>query len=726
MFCAVVQRIVPIGSNAEHSERRGWERLFEKGRNVWRVERSRRAAFLVDAAAYFAAFASAAEQARESILIVGWDIDSRVRLRRDETRRALPDELGEFLNEILRRRPGLHANVIDWNWAMLYALEREALPLLKLGWRTHERLHFRLDGNHPVGASHHQKIVVIDDALAFVGGLDLTARRWDTPEHRVDDRRRTDPWGNRYRPFHDVQLMVDGEAAAALGELVRERWRKITGESLDPPRRSADRWPEGVTPDLENVQVALSRTEPGSGGGAEAREVERLHLDAIAAARDYLYFETQYLTSATVGEALARRLASPEGPEVVAVSTLENQGWLEEATMGVLRSRLLRKLREADRYHRFRVYYPVVPGLGDDFLKMHAKVTIADDRFVRVGSSNLNNRSMGLDTELDLAIEAGDEARGREGIARLRNRLLGEHLGVGADRFGETVRQTGSLIAAIERLRSGERTLQSLGGEVPQWLDDLVPDGAMVDPERPVEASRLIDQMVGRDVQRHAYGPFLRGGLVLLVAVAFAAGWRYGPLGEWLRPEALAEWVEPLRESALGPLAVLLGYVLGGFAVFPVTVLILATILVFGPALGLAYAMAGSLLSASATYAAGRWLGGTTARTVGGSRLHQLSRRFKRGGLLPVAAVRAVPIAPFTVVNLAAGAMRIPFRPYLIGTFLGMLPGMLALTAFGAQLVETFRQPRPGSLVVLVALGAALVAASLWLRRRLGADGDER
>jgi phosphatidylserine/phosphatidylglycerophosphate/cardiolipin synthase-like enzyme len=210
--------------------------ILDEGRNCWRIAQAGRAAFLVDAAAYFEAFVSAVEKARESILILAWDIDSRVRLMRDDRDRGLPMELGNFLDAIISRRRGLHAHILAWDFHFIYAFEREPLPVVRLEWRTHPRLHFRLDGNHPFWASLHQKVVVVDDAVAFVGGLDLTRSRWDTPEHRLEDPRRIDPRGAPYGPFHDVQMAVDGEAAAALGDLARERWRRATGQRLRSPR----------------------------------------------------------------------------------------------------------------------------------------------------------------------------------------------------------------------------------------------------------------------------------------------------------------------------------------------------------------------------------------------------------------------------------------------------------------------------------------------------------
>src|SRR5215831_3415259 len=173
-------------------------RIAVEERNCWRRAHARRAAFLVDGASYFAAFAEAVARAERSLFILGWDIHSGIRLRRNGARHDQPDALGDLLVAVLERRPELHANVLSWDFAMIYALEREPLPMLPRSWRRHPRLHFRLDGSHPLGASHHQKVVVVDDSVAFVGGFDLTACRWDTPEHRPDDPRRVDPGFGHY------------------------------------------------------------------------------------------------------------------------------------------------------------------------------------------------------------------------------------------------------------------------------------------------------------------------------------------------------------------------------------------------------------------------------------------------------------------------------------------------------------------------------------------------
>lgn len=495
--------------------------LLVPGRTCWRVEAADRAAVLVDGAAYFAAFAEAVERAAHSIILIGWDFNSRVRLRRRGVGER--DGVGAVLERAVKRRPALRVFILDWDFSVLYAWQRELLTGWRLGRRTGGRLRFRLDDRHPVGGAQHQKLVVIDDALAFVGGLDFGPGRWDTPAHRAGDPRRVDATLGAYPPFHDVQMAVDGAAAAALGRLARWRWRRVTGERIPAAPRGLDPWPARLAIDFRDVEIGIARTQPPFRGRREVREVEALYVDAIAAARRWLYIENQYLTSTTIGDALCARLREADGPEIVIVQPRRCEGWLEQTTMGTLRARLAERLRAADRHGRLRLYYPQVPGLDDgQRLTVHAKVLVVDDRLLRVGSANLNNRSMGLDSECDLAIDAAGERRHEQGIAAVRNRLLAEHLGQPTARVAAALRDSGSLIGAIARLNRGPRGLRALEPDgTPNWLAPIVTDGALVDPDHRLEAEETLAQWLP-----DSYEPRRRGRHRVwpLVAAAVLAG----------------------------------------------------------------------------------------------------------------------------------------------------------------------------------------------------------
>jgi len=460
--------------------------ILRPGDNCWRVDRADRFSCVQDAADYFRFVRHAILHARDTIFILGWDIQSTLDLVPDGAADDAPTRLDELLKWVIRRRPQLACYVLIWDYAALYALEREPLTSWRLGWKMPKQVRFRFDDRHPIGGSHHQKIVVVDDVLAFCGGIDLTGHRWDTCAHRVEEPARINATGSPYGPYHEVQAMVCGSAAASLGTLARRRWQAL-GEAPPPvaPAPLGRLWPDGVDPDLTDIDVAIARTVPALESEPGARECERLFVDSIASALQSIYIESQYFTNEPLGRALAARLREPEGPEILVVIPKECHGWLEQETMGALRDEVLRELIAADRWRRLRLVYPAASRAGDVSTFVHSKVMIVDDQFVRIGSANLSRRSMGVDSECDLAIEAGSNSAHRAGVLRIRDRLLGEHLGMSADAVGKEVRRLGSLRAVVDGRTDVDRTLCCVHpGESTEPPPEILK--AAADPEEPL------------------------------------------------------------------------------------------------------------------------------------------------------------------------------------------------------------------------------------------------
>jgi len=191
------------------------------------------------------------------------------------------------------------------------------------------------------------EIVVIDDRIAFVGGIDLSRWRWDSNAHKADDPRRIDPDGKPYPPFHDLMMLVEGDAARRLGDLARKRWRCAHGWRINPVKnQQADPWPDLVKPGIKQQSIAIARTEPAFKGQQAVNEIRQLYLDAITAASHSIYTENQYFTASCLANALCESLSNEEGPQVVLVLPLKTGGWLEQVTMDVLRARLLKRLAE--------------------------------------------------------------------------------------------------------------------------------------------------------------------------------------------------------------------------------------------------------------------------------------------------------------------------------------------------------------------------------------------
>jgi phospholipase D1/2 len=693
--------------------------IFVPGANVWRVERANRFSVLIDGAAFFAAVRQAALRARHSIFIMGWDLDSRTRLVGESgtPEDRYPVELASFLSALAQERPTLDVCLLLWDYSLLYAAEREAFPLLSLQWKTPPRVRFSLDSQVPLGGSQHQKIIVIDDCVAFSGGLDLTSRRWDTPRHDVDNPWRIDPGGKPYRPFHDVQAMVDGGAAHALSEIVRDRWRCVTAEALPRIEPRNDPWPQNVPPDFTDVKVGIARTQPAMDTSQEAREVERLFLDLIDTAEQSLYIENQFFTSSLVAERIARRMQERPHLETLLIGPQNHESWVEARTMRNGRIRFMRTLAAAGVGDRVRLVYPHVEHAGDSTdTMMHSKVMIIDDRFLRIGSANLNNRSMGTDTECDLAIEA-ETAGGREKILDIRHRLLADHCGI-------TPVEVAEFLAAGNGLLEASRMLSGSGHSL-RPVDDGQPDPeemaryveGLADPERPVAAEAFAAMQLSGQARNQTVGRIGKLAAALLIVIGLTTAWHFTPLSALVQPSTLEGLLTAMADSTWAPLFVMLAYLGGGLVAFPLIVLVAATAAAFGPVLGFTYGFLGSLASALLTYGVGAWLGRGTLQSLLGPRLNRIRDAVSRNGIPAVAAIRLVPIAPFTVVNMVAGACRIRLLDYIVGTALGLLPGLLLLSTLGYQIFRFIVAPSVADFLLLSGAAVVWVAAVVGAQR---------
>lgn len=458
------------------------------GKDVWRVERADRMSIIVDAEDYFRIAREAMMGARKRIMLIGWDFDARIALDRSDEVLPGPVSVGDYIYWLVERNPELEVYLLRWGMGAIKSLFRGKTIFTVMKWMKHPRIHTKLDNHHPTGASHHQKIVVIDDNLAFCGGIDMTGDRWDTRAHRDDDPKRVFPNGGPYKPWHDATSAVQGAAAVALGDLSRERWRRASGKAIPPVKDIEDRWPESLPVDFEKVDIGIARTFPKMEDQEGVHESEALFLAQIAAAREHLYIESQYFASRKIAEAIARRLDQPDCPDIVIINPHTAQGWLEPIAMDTARARLMEALHRRDTRGRLRMYHPETAG-GEE-IYVHAKILIADDTVLRLGSSNMNNRSLRLDTECDVTLTANDEAM-RDRVATIRNELIAEHLGVDADAVTASIAQTGSLIATIEAMRvapkSGAKTLVPYEEPDLTAIEEWLADNEVLDPEGPDE-----------------------------------------------------------------------------------------------------------------------------------------------------------------------------------------------------------------------------------------------
>lgn len=455
--------------------------LLGREQNHWRAEAAERLAFIVDAADYFVAVRKAMLKARHSIYLIGWDFDARIRLGEGEG----PEKLGDFIIWLADRSPDLEIRLLRWDTGAFKAMFRGNTLMTILRWKWHKQITLTLDSAHPLAGSHHQKIVVIDDCIAFCGGIDMTGGRWDRRDHLDNDPERISPDGEPHAPWHDATTAFDGPAARAMGDLARNRWHAATGVTLAPADDRHDCWPDGLKPTFENIQLAIARTRPAMTGVEPIHEIEEMYLDLISRAKRWIYAESQYFASRRIAHAIARRLTEENGPEIVILNPFSAEGWLEPIAMDSARARLMEALQRIDAHSRLRLYHPVTAGGAEIYV--HAKVMTVDDCYLRVGSSNFNNRSLRLDSECDVILATDDPANeGSEGkIAALRNDLIAEHLDTEAETVAALLEESGSLIATIDTLRNRATGRTLIPFEMPELngVEEWLADNEILDPE---------------------------------------------------------------------------------------------------------------------------------------------------------------------------------------------------------------------------------------------------
>jgi phospholipase D1/2 len=434
---------------------------LEVGTTCMAVDEAR-SSVLIDANAYYRSVADAMERAESFILVTAWQLDTRVVLRRDEGEAPADHTLHAVLQRACRRSPELVVLLLPWDWSFVYATDRE--------WATRERLEeiapgrvrCLWDGHHPPGASQHEKMVLIDGHTAFVGGIDLCDDRWDERLHLPQDPRRENLRGRRRGPYHDVQCVVRGPVVRHLVSLFEDRWERAGGEpvSLRPLPLPARPSPlsHAIALPMRSVGVARTRPRDPLDGRAPIRELEAMSVRAIERAEHLIYVETQYLTAHCIVDALLRRMrsASRGALEIVLMLPRCTEGALERAAIAAPQALALRVLGQAAaaRGHAVAAFcscaLPTRDRPDDDtpVTYIHSKLAMIDDVFLTIGSANMTNRSMRLDSELNLAWVAEGPAE-RQSLRKLRASLLAEHTGLSDE-------------AAMSLLERGHRVMPRL------------------------------------------------------------------------------------------------------------------------------------------------------------------------------------------------------------------------------------------------------------------------
>jgi phospholipase D1/2 len=466
-----------------------------------------RGGVIIDAADYYRQVADAIESAESYVLITGWQLESSVWMRRLPEDEGRPRTLAEVVRAAVDRNPGLKLYINAWDYSKIYTLDREWQTDQKLIETARGRLEFIYDRVHAPGASHHTKLVVADGHTAWVGGIDICEHRWDERVHASHHPMRFDAKKNLYGPYHDVVAVVRGPVVRHLVEHFVERWIDAGGEPLVlvPGREPTEKPFSHV--DLGTADVAISRTRGATvvPPREAIREIRTLHVEAIRRAKQLIYIESQYITSRAVFQAIIERMRDPRMPRLAVVIVMPKclEGRMEKVAIEKPQQMGLAAIKRVagEQHHEVGIYAPCVPSDDDDgrcATYVHTKMMIIDDRFMTIGSANATNRSMGLDSEVNLSWRArrrGDKVA--RGILGTRVSLLTEHTGLGPEEAIEQLMPIDGLVARLDGLCDAKEP-RILRHEVDETveagpLDDLL--ASLGDPEKAPVAEDIFEEI---------------------------------------------------------------------------------------------------------------------------------------------------------------------------------------------------------------------------------------
>lgn len=677
--------------------------------NSGRIERL---AFCYDSASYFAALADLFRLARRRIRIIGWSFDDRILLTRGDEGRSSAS-VGDLLIEQARQHPGLLVELYIWRPPSLFEADQHITRSFKRDAARLKNVSFRHIPAGSAFAARHEKLVIIDDVLAALGGIDLTSGRWDTVAHLSQEPRRRDPSGESYMPYQDLQALFSGPLVEKIWRLLAE---ELPGSAPWSPAEELF-WPDDLSPLIGAVEGEVLRTSSSPVPEEEGlHEISDSYRELIASAERSIYIENQYFSSDKITEQLASRLEEQDGPEVVIVMSRELPDAMGRLTMGLSASMHIAKLKAADQWGRLGFYNLFSSDDDEVAVKVHTKLMIVDGRYATFGSANISRRSFQFDNELNLFLDAHLSDR-PDAVEELQEILLAQHCGLEREEWRELLeRKKGSLVAALSTRVDSEG---GIGPPGKLLAPGTIPEGViepfdMAEAPKPEAAMQEVARRYPRQIVKQ-----VKWAALILLAAALLLGGIYLLMRVDIDLQLLVDSIRRLKEErpVVAGLFTIGAYWLATALFLSVNLLIIGFAALYGPFLGILYATVGILTAGSFFYILGLLLHNN--RKLDRFKLIQRAKaqfqKIRHYGTWAVAISRIVPTAPFVVVNLVTGLMGFRPRQFIAGSLLGLMPGIIAFSVFGNTIRRVFTDPTPANILwfVLVVAGYILLMKGL-------------
>jgi len=709
---------------------------FEQKKHYTHRNRAESLAFLPDSASYYAALADIFPRAQHRILIVGWGVDDRVQLvRGKETGGSDSGSLGELLTTLAETSPGLQIQVCAWHSPVFFSADHHISDSFQQAVARLPNLTLSLVPSASGFNSRHEKYVIVDDVLAFVGGIDLTHNRWDTEQHLATHEGRVNPEGERYTPYHDMQVALSGPIVHDLYTIVSHDL-ELHGD-WSPVDHAL--WPEGLEIAAHNtpVMLALTRSDPDPEQN-NTHQIKEVYHAMINAASKFIYIEDQYFSSDSVTRAVSQQLQREDGPEVIIVMPRELPDALGRLTMGVSASMHLAKLMESDLHGRLGIFNMVSPDDPDVDVKVHSKLMLVDGRYLTIGSANINQRSFNFDVELNIVLDA-QESDSPNCVQELEDRMLAQRAGLSVGEWRQEVEGHGNSKCAAMRERAHNWSGLQQGQDflTPGTVPHEVMDYFDMDHAPPAETVlHKMSQSTAREVSSRIKKLILTAALAVgLIGVVFFLSRTdiRSALDIDVSFDQLMHGIDELSESR----PVVAGLLTVGVFWLAISLFITITVpivffsAVHGPWWGILFSSLGVLSGGAIYFALGLLL--HDSKRLGKFKLVRRAKeqleKVKPYGTWAVAVSRMIPSGPFLVVNFVTGAVGFTPRQFVTGSLIGLLPGIVALSLFGEAIRNVFTNPSILSVtwfVVLVAAYFLVVNGALYIVKKIAGWNEKQ
>ncbi|WP_319560146.1 VTT domain-containing protein [Marispirochaeta sp.] len=655
------------------------------------ISTASRLSFFTSSGAYYSALADILPRARRRILIVGWSFDDRIHLLRNKDTGPTGPELGDLLISAAEKNTSLQITLCIWKPPSLFAADQHITNKFRKRLRRVPNITLCQYPAESAFASRHEKYVVVDDVLAFLGGIDLTRERWDSPDHPAQSAGRVNPDSEPYGPYHDTHAVLSGPVVGDILSMAEAEF------PLDLPsvQTAEDLWPNDVSAEVENARVMISLTRASPDAEvADVHQIKQVYCDMVADAKNCIFIENQYFSSDVITDLIVEGLRSKDGPEVIIFMSRELPDMLGRMTMGVNASMHIAKLKENDLYGRLGFFNLVSSDNTNVGVKVHSKLLITDSRYLSLGSANINQRSFSFDDEVNIIIDAAETGE-PQCVGNLEERILGQHCGLSVEEWRTLVaHHDGSRLKALREHSTSRDGLE-------EGKDFLPPDSVpreilnYFDMEGAPQPEEALHTMTKDQPRGFIYRTRKIWGLLLLSAAVLGAVFFFARTDIDIRQVLGA--ITQLNETrpVIAALLTIASFWFAMLVFVSITIPIVSFAALHGPWFGILYSSLGVFSGAAIFYGLGLLLHNSSwfERYKAVRRVKKQFEKIRPYGFWAVAISRMIPSGPFLVVNLVTGMLGFKPSQFSAGSLIGLMPGIVVFTLFGETIRNVFTNP---------------------------------